>query len=117
MVFVKRAWSALVVLAILVLAITFLPSPISTVAGIILGGFVLLLLLPLLLAAIGMVSVFISDDDDGGWFSGIMDAWFMWSVLDWLGFALRWPWIVIKRMFIRPGPKPQTEEPPFNREA
>lgn len=79
-------------LAALALAAYYLPSPLGTVAGIILGGFVLLLLL----ALVGMVSVFISYDDDGGWFDGIMDAWFMWSILDWLGFAFRWPWIVMK---------------------
>lgn len=123
MVFIKRAASAFVVLAVLALAAIYLPSPISTVAAIILGGFVLLLLLPLLLAVVGMVSVFVSDDG-GGWFDGIMDAWFMWSVLDWLGFAFRWPWIVTKWLFTRLWPasaetrkQERVEEPPFNREA
>lgn len=81
-------------------------------------------MLPLLLAVVGMVSVFISDGDDGGWFDGIMDVWFMWGVLDWLGFAFRWPWIVTKWLFTRLWPasaetrkQERVEEPPFNREV
>lgn len=124
MVFIKRAASAFAVLAVLALAAGYLPSPISTVAGIILGGFLLLFLLPLLLAVVGMVSVFTSDDGDGGWLDGIMDTWFMWSILDWLGFALKWPWVVTKWLFTRRWPasaktrkQERTDEPPFNREA
>ena len=121
MLFVKRAASAAAVLAILILAAAYLPAPISTAAGIILGGFVLLFLLPLILALIGMVSVFVSDDD-GGLFDGIMDAWFMWTVLDWLGFAFKWPWLALKWTFTRLWPdssekKNPADEPPFNREA
>lgn len=122
MAFIKRAASAFAVLAILASAANYLPSPISTVAAIILGGFLLLLLLPLLLAVIGMISVFISDDDDGGWFDGILDAWFMWTALDWLGYAFKWPWLVINRLFTRLWPDAKKKrlregEPPFDREA
>ena len=122
MTFVKRAATAVAVLAILFLAAVYLPSPISTAAWIVLGGFLLLLLLPLILAVIGMITVFLSDDGDGGMFDDIMDAWFMWSLLDWLGFAFKWPWTVIKWLFTRLWPdsakkRQQEEEPPFNREA
>ena len=121
MTFAKRAVAAVVTLVILVLAAAYLPAPISTAAGIILGGFVLLLLLPLILALIGMVSVFLSDDDDG-MFDGIMDAWFMWTVLDWLGLAFRWPWIALKWTFTRLWPdsaekRKREEAPPFDRET
>ena len=122
MVIIKRAASAFAVLAILALAANYLPPPMSTAASIVLGGFVLLLLLPLLLVVIGIISIFISDGDDGGWFGGILDAWFMWTLLDWLGYALKWPWLVVKWLFARLRPdsgekQKRVEEPPFNREA
>ena len=122
MILVKRVASALAILALLIVAAVYLPSPISTAASIILAGFALLLLLPLILALVGMVSVLISDDDDGGLFDGIMDAWFMWNVLDWLGFAFRWPWIALKWVFARLWPDARkkvsrVDDPPFDREA
>ena len=122
MTFAKRAATAGVTLAVLILAAAYLPPPVSTVAGIILAGFALLLLLPLILMLIGMVFIFISDDDDGGPFSDISDAWFMWSVLDWLGLAFKWPWIASRWMFTRFWPesaekRKRDEGPPFNREA
>ena len=122
MTFVKRAATSLAMLAILIVAAVYLPSPISTAAWIILAGLVLLLLLPPILALVGMVSVFISDDGDGGLFDGIMDAWFMWSVLDWLGLAFKWPWIASRWMFTRLWPdsaekRKRDEGPPFNKEA
>ena len=122
MVIVKRAASAFAVLALLLLADAYLPAPISTVAWIVLCGFLLLLLLPLILAVIGMIFVFLSDGDDGGMFDGVLDAWFMWSVLDLLGFAFKWPWTVIRWLFTRLRPdsaekRQREEEPPFNREV
>jgi hypothetical protein len=121
-VFVKRATSAIAILGILVLAVAYLSAPVSTVAAIIIGGFFLLLLLPLILVVIGMISVFISDGEDGGWLDGILDAWFMWSILDWLWFALKWPAIAVKWIFTKLRPdstkyQNRQEEPPFNREA
>lgn len=121
MTFLKRAASATVVLTILIVAVLYLPSPISTVAGVILGGFVLLMILPLLLLVIGMVSVFASDDD-GGFFDGILEVWFLWSALDLLWIALKWPWIVLNWVFARLWPdagkkREPAGEPPFDRES
>ena len=122
MVFVKRVATAITVAAVLIVAAAYLPAPISTVAGIILAGFALLLLLPLILAVIGMISVFVSDNEDGGLFGGILEAWFLWSVLDWLWLALKWPVIVVKWVFTKLWPdstekRKRQEEPPFNREV
>ena len=79
----KRAATAAGVLAVLILAALYLPSPVSAVAAAILGLFVLLLVLPLILTAIVMVSAFLSlSDDEGGLFESILDAWFLWGALD-----------------------------------
>ena len=84
MTFAKRATSVVAVLAILVIAALYLPSPISTIAWIVLGLFALVLFLPLLLAVIGMFS-----DSDDGLFENILEEWFLWS-------ALEWPWRVLR---------------------
>lgn len=61
----KRAASALVFLAILIVAALYLPFPVNAAAWLILVLFALLLFLPLLLAVINMIAA-----DDEGWFGG-----------------------------------------------
>ena len=118
----RRAASAAGVLAILLSTALYLPSPISAVAGAVLALFVLLLALPLILTAIGVVSAFLSlSDDEGGLFEGILDAWFLWGALDLLWYALKWPWVVVRWAFTRRRPISATRddgagEPPFNSE-
>ena len=80
----KRAVSAAAVLAVLVAAALYLPSPLSTAAWIVLGLFALILFLPLLLALVGMFS-----DSDDNFFEDLLEGWFLWS-------ALEWPWNLMK---------------------
>ena len=111
MLFIKRAASAIAVLALLVLSALYLPSPISTAAWIILGLFALVLFLPLLLSVIGMVF----DSEEDGLLENLLESYFLWN-------ALEWPWLVLKWVFTRRRPDPEegrkrAEEPPFDREA
>ena len=79
MTFIRRAVSGIALLAMLVIAALYLPSPVSTAAWIILG-----------LLALALVNIF-SDDDDG-WFGNVLETWFLWS-------ALEWPWLLLGGLF------------------
>ena len=87
MTFIKRAVSGIALLAMLVIAALYLPSPVSTAAWIILGLLALALLLPLALALVNIFS-----DDDDGWFGNVLETWFLWS-------ALEWPWRLVGGLF------------------
>ena len=87
MTFIKRAVSGVALLAMLVIAAFYLPSPVSTAAWIILGLLALALLLPLALALVNIFS-----DDDDGWFGNVLETWFLWS-------ALEWPWRLVGGLF------------------
>ena len=111
MTFLKRAALAVAASVILILVAVYFPAPISTAASIALACFALLLLLPLILAVIGMISA----ADEGGFFGDILEVWFLWGVLDWWWDAIKW---MFTRTWPNIGKKREREKgPPFNREA
>ena len=91
MTFVRRALAFVVTVALLGLAALYLPAPVSTVAWLILGILALLLFLPLVLALLNPITGIFSDDGEG-WFSNILEIWFLWG-------ALEWPWLLLGWIF------------------